>query len=117
MFAVVETGGKQYKATPGGFIEVEKLPGEKGEQITLDRVLLVADGESVTVGQPSSRVQRLSRPSLCRHDAARCCTSITYQRSASATRPAIVSRSPGCASRRSKASRNHSLAPALAEGD
>ena len=52
MFAVVETGGKQYAATPGGFIEVEKLPGEKGEQITLDRVLLVADGENVTVGQP-----------------------------------------------------------------
>ena len=52
MFAVVETGGKQYTATPGGFIEVEKLAGEKGEQITLDRVLLVADGENVTVGQP-----------------------------------------------------------------
>ena len=52
MFVVVETGGKQYTGTPGGFIEVEKLPGEKGEQITLDRVLLVADGENVTVGQP-----------------------------------------------------------------
>lgn len=52
MFVVVETGGKQYAAEPGGFIEVEKLPGEKGEQITLDRVLLVADGENVTVGQP-----------------------------------------------------------------
>ena len=52
MFAVVETGGKQYKATPGGFIEVEKLPGEKGQQVVLDRVLLVADGEEVTVGQP-----------------------------------------------------------------
>lgn len=52
MFVVVETGGKQYAAAPGGFIEVEKLPGEKGEQITLDRVLLVADGENVTVGQP-----------------------------------------------------------------
>jgi large subunit ribosomal protein L21 len=52
MFAVVETGGKQYKATPGGFIEVEKLPGEKGQQVVLDRVLLVADGEQVTVGQP-----------------------------------------------------------------
>ncbi len=52
MFVVVETGGKQYKATPGGFIEVEKLPGDKGEQITLDRVLLVADGENVTIGQP-----------------------------------------------------------------
>lgn len=52
MFAVVETGGKQYKATPGGFIEVEKLPGDKGQQIVLDHVLLVADGEQVTVGQP-----------------------------------------------------------------
>lgn len=52
MFAVVETGGKQYKATPGGFIEVEKLPGDKGQQIVLERVLLVADGEQITVGQP-----------------------------------------------------------------
>ena len=52
MFAVVETGGKQYKATPGGFIEVEKLPGDKGQQIVLNNVLLVADGEQVTVGQP-----------------------------------------------------------------
>ncbi len=52
MFAVVETGGKQYKATPGGFIEVEKLAGEKGEQVVLDRVLLVADGDEITVGQP-----------------------------------------------------------------
>jgi large subunit ribosomal protein L21 len=52
MFAVVESGGKQYKATPGGFIEVEKLPGDKGQQIVLDHVLLVANGEQVTVGQP-----------------------------------------------------------------
>ena len=52
MFAVVETGGKQYKATPGEFIEVEKLPGDKGQQVVLDRVLLVANGEQITVGQP-----------------------------------------------------------------
>ena len=52
MFAVVETGGKQYQATPGGFIEVEKLPGDKGQQIVLERVLLVVDGEKATVGQP-----------------------------------------------------------------
>ncbi len=52
MFAVVESGGKQYKATPGGFIEVEKLPGDKGQQVVLNRVLLVADGDNVTVGQP-----------------------------------------------------------------
>lgn len=52
MFAIVKTGGKQYKVTPGGFIEVEKLPGDKGQPITLDQVLLIADGEQVTVGHP-----------------------------------------------------------------
>ena len=46
MYAVVETGGKQYRATPGEFIEVEKLAAEVGEQVTLDRVLLVADGDA-----------------------------------------------------------------------
>ena len=53
MYAVVETGGKQYSATPGGTIDVEKLPGEAGEQITLDQVLLIVDGENVTVGRPT----------------------------------------------------------------
>jgi large subunit ribosomal protein L21 len=52
MFVIVESGGKQYKATPGGFIEVERLPGEKGDQVLLDRVLLVADGDRVAVGRP-----------------------------------------------------------------
>jgi large subunit ribosomal protein L21 len=53
MFAVVETGGKQHRATPGGFIEVEKLAAEVGQQVTLDRVLLIADGDNVTVGRPT----------------------------------------------------------------
>lgn len=52
MFAVVETGGKQYKAVPGAFIEVEKLLAAKGDKIVLDRVLLIADGDRVAVGQP-----------------------------------------------------------------
>ena len=52
MYAVVETGGKQYRATPGEFIEVEKLPAEVGEQVKLERVLLVADGDAVQVGRP-----------------------------------------------------------------
>ena len=52
MYAVVETGGKQYRATPGEFVEVERLPVEVGEQVTLDRVLMIADGERITVGQP-----------------------------------------------------------------
>ncbi len=52
MYAVVETGGKQYRATPGEFVEVERLPFEVGQQVTLDRVLLIADGEQFTVGRP-----------------------------------------------------------------
>jgi large subunit ribosomal protein L21 len=53
MYAVVETGGKQYQATPGGTIEVERLPAEVGTEVALDRVLMIADGEEITVGQPT----------------------------------------------------------------
>lgn len=52
MYAVVETGGKQYKVTAGQIIDVEKLPVAPGESVTLDQVLLVADGDEVKVGQP-----------------------------------------------------------------
>ncbi len=53
MYAVIETGGKQYKVQEGQFINVEKLPQVVGEKIELDRVLLVTDGEQVQVGQPT----------------------------------------------------------------
>jgi large subunit ribosomal protein L21 len=53
MYAVVQTGGKQYSATPGEAIEVEKLPAEVGERVELDQVLLIVDGETVTVGKPT----------------------------------------------------------------
>ena len=53
MYAVIESGGKQYRAEPGGFVEVERLPQEVGEQVTLDKVLLVADGEEIRVGRPT----------------------------------------------------------------
>lgn len=52
MYAVVETGGKQYRVAPGDVIEVEKLAGEPGEEITLDRVLLVANEGDVRIGTP-----------------------------------------------------------------
>ncbi len=52
MYAVVETSGKQYKVSAGEIIDVDKLSLEVGEKIELDRVLLVADGEDVRVGQP-----------------------------------------------------------------
>ena len=52
MYAIVKTGGKQYRVQPGQTIDVEKLPATVGDNVTLDRVLLVADGEQVTVGKP-----------------------------------------------------------------
>ena len=52
MYAVVETGGKQYKVSEGMVIEVEKLPVKVGEEIELDKVLMVVDGDSVKVGRP-----------------------------------------------------------------
>lgn len=52
MFAVVRTGGKQYKVAAGDVIKVEKLAGEAGSTITLDDVLLVSDAGKTTVGTP-----------------------------------------------------------------
>ena len=52
MYAIVKTGGKQYRVSPGDSIDVEKLPFEVGEQIELDKVLLVANGSGATIGQP-----------------------------------------------------------------
>ncbi len=52
MYAVIETGGKQYRVEVGTELEVEKLDAEPGSAITLDRVLLVADGENAEIGRP-----------------------------------------------------------------
>jgi large subunit ribosomal protein L21 len=52
MYAVIETGGKQYRVEVGTVLEVEKLDVEAGATITLDRVLLVADGEEASIGRP-----------------------------------------------------------------
>ena len=52
MYAIVETGGKQYKVTAGQALDVELLPQQSGEQIELGRVLMVVDGKDVTVGSP-----------------------------------------------------------------
>jgi large subunit ribosomal protein L21 len=53
MYAVVESGGKQYKVEPGGTLQVEKLPAEVGTTVELGRVLLVGDGDAVEVGRPT----------------------------------------------------------------
>jgi large subunit ribosomal protein L21 len=52
MYAVIKTGGKQYRVSPGDSIDVEKLPYEVGERIELDEVLLVANGSEAKIGQP-----------------------------------------------------------------
>ncbi len=52
-FAIVESGGKQYRAIEGESLEVDRLPLEAGEEIVLDRVLLVSDEEKVSVGTPT----------------------------------------------------------------
>jgi len=51
MYAVIKTGGKQYRVSPGEKIKVEQLPAGIGSQITLD-VLMIADGENVSIGTP-----------------------------------------------------------------
>ncbi len=53
MYAVIETGGKQYKVTPGQTIDVERLDAAEGNTVELDRVLLIANGDNVTVGTPT----------------------------------------------------------------
>ena len=53
MHAVIRTGGKQYYVTAGDILEVEKLAGEVGEIITIDDILMIANGTDVTVGQPT----------------------------------------------------------------
>lgn len=52
MYAVVRTGGKQYRVSPGDVIDVEKLEGEIGDAIELSEVLLVSDDDGVMVGRP-----------------------------------------------------------------
>ena len=52
MYAVIETGGKQYRVEVGTELEVELLEAEPGDNITLDRVLLVADGDESAIGRP-----------------------------------------------------------------
>lgn len=52
MYAILETGGKQYKVRPGDTLQVEKLPAEPGDSLEIGRVLLVADDDEVTIGNP-----------------------------------------------------------------
>jgi large subunit ribosomal protein L21 len=52
MYAVIATGGKQYRVAKDDLLKVEKLDAEAGATISFDQVLLVADGASITIGKP-----------------------------------------------------------------
>ena len=52
MYAVIKTGGKQYKVAPGEKLKIEQIPADVGSQVVLDQVLMVANGDAVTVGKP-----------------------------------------------------------------
>jgi large subunit ribosomal protein L21 len=53
MYAVIKTGGKQYKVAPGEKLKVEQIPADVGAEVVLDQVLLVGDGSSIRLGQPT----------------------------------------------------------------
>ncbi|TCT18110.1 50S ribosomal protein L21 [Thiobaca trueperi] len=52
MYAVIQTGGKQYRVSEGDIVKVEKLTAEEGASIDFDQILMVADGDAVKVGTP-----------------------------------------------------------------
>lgn len=51
-FAVIKTGGKQYKVAPGDKLKIEKLPGEAGGAVSFDEVLLISQGGNLSIGEP-----------------------------------------------------------------
>ncbi len=53
IYAIIETGGKQYRVTPGQTIDVERLDAAEGNTVELDRVLLIGNDDKVTVGKPT----------------------------------------------------------------
>ena len=52
MYAVIQTGGKQYRVSEGDTLKVEKLVADEGAAVELDKVLMVADGDNIKVGTP-----------------------------------------------------------------
>ncbi|MBW1893592.1 MAG: 50S ribosomal protein L21 [Deltaproteobacteria bacterium] len=52
MYAVVATGGKQYKVREGEILRIEKISGEIGADVSFDKILMFSDGESVKIGRP-----------------------------------------------------------------
>jgi len=53
VYAIIESGGKQYRVEPGAIVALERIPGDVGSQVELDQVLLISDGNTVQVGKPT----------------------------------------------------------------
>ena len=53
MYAVIKTGGKQYKVAAGEKLKVEQIPADVGAEVILDQVLMIGDGDGVRLGQPN----------------------------------------------------------------
>lgn len=70
MYAIVETGGKQYRVQRQQIIDVERLPAEVGEEVELDKVLLVVGDGDTKVGHPTVEGAKV-RATVLRHDKAR----------------------------------------------
>jgi large subunit ribosomal protein L21 len=60
MYAVINTGGKQYKVSPGDVVRVESLDAKKGDTIELKDVFMIADGDKVSVGKPRLESARVT---------------------------------------------------------
>jgi large subunit ribosomal protein L21 len=52
MYAVIKVGGRQYRATPGEFIDVDRMPYDEGEEVTIEDVLLVRGDDEIAIGRP-----------------------------------------------------------------
>ena len=70
MYAVIETGGKQYRVQQGDVLRVEKLENEVDDKVVFDKVFLIADGEDVTVGKPYVEGAKVEA-SVLNHDKAK----------------------------------------------
>ena len=70
MYAVIKTGGKQYRVQSGEKLKIELIPAEVGAQVNLDQVLMVADGDAITFGHPLVNSAKVSATVLAhgRHD-------------------------------------------------
>jgi len=79
MYAVIVSGGKQYKVAKGELIRVEKIDAEEGSSINLDKVLMVTDGDDVKIGAPYVKGGKVTAK-IKAHGKAKKITIIKFQR-------------------------------------